>query len=197
VALDIIIPAAGIGTRIKNKCKSLIEINGESLINRQIRLLKDFYEKPRIILVLGYQAEEIQNQLVDDVEIAHNYAYEHNNVACSICVGLRRSKKKCLIVYGDLVFDKRMLESVPISSFSCLLFHKSESRINEVGINSVDGKVSRLGYGLDNQWAQVAFLNKQEKAICLELLRTPYRRNYFGYELINEVVDMGGPSASH
>jgi nuclear transport factor 2 (NTF2) superfamily protein len=85
-----------------------------------------------------------------------------------------------------------MLESVPISSFSCLLFHKSESRINEVGINSVDGKVSRLGYGLDNQWAQVAFLNKQEKAICLELLRTPYRRNYFGYELINEVVDMGG-----
>jgi choline kinase len=107
--LSIIIPAAGVGKRMRSYGpKSLIPLNHEeTVISRQINLLKKlFLHHSEIIVVVGFESEKIIRNLPKWVKVIENENYATTNVARSIGMALRiASNNNVLIVYGDLVFN--------------------------------------------------------------------------------------------
>jgi choline kinase len=70
-----IILAAGIGSRFSGRVKGLIEFQGETLLGRQVRLLKK-YGVEDIVIVVGHSAEKIVSALSKyEVTYLYNEAY--------------------------------------------------------------------------------------------------------------------------
>ncbi len=59
--LDIIIPAAGLGKRMKSYGpKALINIKyGQRILDRQLYLIDSYFEEYNIVLVCGFEADKL------------------------------------------------------------------------------------------------------------------------------------------
>jgi len=192
--LTIIIPAAGPCRRMKSAGpKSLIPINNETIIDRQLRLIHQIYPKAEIVVVCGFMAAKVMNYLPDYVIKVENEKFEENNVVRSIGMGLRASRGGIIgIVYGDLVFNKYAL---PINLSDSLLVLDQPNGLmksEEVGINSTENKAEIVMYNHPQKWAQIAFFKDKELKMLKERAFNDNKRNLFGFEIINEIILAGG-----
>jgi len=196
----IIIPAAGLGRRMKSYGpKALIRCaNDEPLICRQIRLCREVFKNPWIVVVVGFGADRIRKVLPSCVTTINNEQYENTNVAYSIATGLTATPPwlPALILYGDLVFNKELLKAVDLSQSSIVL-DPNRGRETEVGVTVVSDKATVFSYGLPSKWAHVATLLPAEQALFMKLMSEPHRRKHFGYEVLNEILERGGPLAAN
>ena len=188
-SLSIIIPAAGVGKRMRsNGPKSFISINGKYLIDRQLELLKQVYPHAEIIVVGGYEAKRLMDYLPTHILKVENEKFEETNVVRSIGMGLRVARSEnVLVIYGDLVFNKVAL---PINlTESTLVLDKINNlmREDEVGCTS-SNKVEILMYELAQKWAQIMFLTGKELKMFKNLSWSPDKYNLFGFEIINEII---------
>ena len=119
--MQAVILAAGMGTRIKNYTKDnpkcLIEINGETLIKRQIDSLKKAGIN-KIIIVCGYKKNRLQKYIKDnckDIEIIfiENNDYEVTNNIYSLYLAKEYIKKDDIIILeSDLIFEDSIIEKI-------------------------------------------------------------------------------------
>ena len=62
--IQAIIPAAGLGSRLGNLTKDIpkcmIEVNGQTLISRQLEIIEDL-NFSRIIIITGHKADLLKN----------------------------------------------------------------------------------------------------------------------------------------
>ena len=104
--LSAIILAAGKGSRLVEATfgspKPLVDINGISLIQRQINLYKK--ERIRKITVIrGYKLNEFQLKnvnYVDDLE------FDNHDQLGSLISGINEIEGDVLITFGDILFDE-------------------------------------------------------------------------------------------
>ncbi len=188
----IIIPAAGLGKRMKSYGpKALVKCaHQEPLICRQIRLLRERFEDPYIVVVLGFGAERIKKFLPRDVHVVFNPDFAITNVAHSIKLGMVCCPPwlPLLIIYGDLVFNKEVLRTISLEQSSILLDIR-DGRESEVGLTVVDNQATFFSYGLPLKWAQIATLLYPEQDIFNRLMCDNHRRKHFGYEVFNEMLE--------
>lgn len=187
---SVVIPAAGLGRRMRSfGPKALLEIGGETIIGRQLRLLRSVLPEAKLIVVAGYMGERLARTLPTGVTLVVNEDFENTNVAFSIAMGLEKARMgPALVVYGDLVFDEASLLSASRlkSSFSSVLVDsKDKFSDGEVGVNTVDGKAGFFAYSLETKWAQIMCLNNQDKKTFIRL-SSRYR---FGYEVLNLMLE--------
>lgn len=191
----IVIPAAGMGRRMKTAGpKCLVKCHkGEPLILRQIRLCREVFADPYIVVVLGYEAERIQKILPSGIHVVINAQFENTNVAHSLRLGMSACPPwlPLLILYGDLVFNKALLKGVNLKASSILVDQQSE-REAEVGVTVVNGKVTYFSYGLPLKWSQVATLMPNELDKFSGIMSHSGRHRHYGYEILNEIVEGGG-----
>lgn len=112
--MQALIMAAGKGSRIEGKTdglpKSYLKINGESLIERQIRLTREV-GVTEIIIVTGYQKERFENDFAaDDVTFAFNPFFDTANVLSSYWCAMHLLKEDVLYMHADTIYDKSILE---------------------------------------------------------------------------------------
>jgi choline kinase len=191
--LTIIIPAAGMGRRMKSYGpKSLIDLgNGQSVINRQISLLNRKFPKAKIVVVVGFEKEKIISALPPDVSFLVNPIYATTNVSYSINLALNYYQpKKVLLVYGDLVFNEATLDFALDKSF-IIVDSKQQIRDSEVGVTVVNGEVSQMSYGLTTKWAHIAYLDGKELSIFIDNFTKQLQR-YYGFEMLNIILNNGG-----
>ena len=89
--LSVIIPAAGMGRRMKSYgAKCLISLNGSTVLERQIKIIWRVYPEAEITIVTGFQADLVSERIRKKypVRIIRNTDYEDNNVSRSIFLGL-------------------------------------------------------------------------------------------------------------
>lgn len=194
--LDIVIPAAGLGRRMKSfGPKPLIPVGpgGEPIIARQIRLLTALYPDARVVVVVGHESDRVRRALPPGVRVVTNRQFATTNVARSLRLGLAATAptRPALVVYGDLVFAEPTVGGIPLDS-SCVVVDDGGGRPDEVGVNVVAGKAVHFSYGLDSKWAHVALLAPREKGLFLSACRRPSSDNFFGFEVLNAVLDAGG-----
>lgn len=83
--VTVIICCAGMGTRLGiGTTKALVDVGGEPLIIRQLKLLDAFDD---IRVVVGFDAERVINVVKEyrkDIMFVCNYEYEHNGPADSL-----------------------------------------------------------------------------------------------------------------
>lgn len=102
---SIVISCAGMGSRLGFQMpKCLVKIDGETIIERQLKQIKNVDE---IIVVVGYKADEVVNfvnSLNYNVKFAYNYDYEKTATGASFEIGANIAKNDFIIALdGDLL----------------------------------------------------------------------------------------------
>lgn len=201
--MSIIIPAAGLSSRMKDEgSKALLEINGEPLIKRQIRLLEYTFPGATITVVVGHQAEKvcaILGKCYPSVCIVQNELFQYTNVARSLYLGMIAAPAEhTIVVYGDLVFGKNFVLELASDFYlanareSLLLTNTGHARSTEVGCTShSDGTLINMDYGLKEKWCHAGYLLKSERDAFIKIAGKPESRKLFSYEIFNKMIDDG------
>ena len=104
--------AAGQGSRLgditKDLPKPLIDVNGKSIIQRQIDLLRqnNIHE---IIIVTGYKKEKFTFK---NVVYVNDLDYKKHDTLCSLITARDYMNDEIIITYADQIFDEKIMESV-------------------------------------------------------------------------------------
>lgn len=113
--LKAIILAAGRGSRLIESTfgspKPLIDINGISLIQRQINLLeKEKIEK--IIIIRGYKLNEFK---LENVNYINDLKFGEHDQLGSLIEGINEIDGEILIIFGDILFDEKIIQQMIMS----------------------------------------------------------------------------------
>lgn len=105
--ITIIICCAGMGTRLGiGTTKTLVNVAGKTLIQRQLELMNDVKD---VRIVVGFQAENVikhVNAIRKDVLFAFNHDFQTTGEADSLSKALVGLKKYTILVDGDLLINK-------------------------------------------------------------------------------------------
>jgi len=194
ILISVIIPCAGFGKRMKSYgCKSLLNINGKSIIQRQIENIQNHIANTEFIIVSGFDADRLHKTIPDEFIRVENERYYETNVVRSIEIGLRTSRNNdhVLIVFGDVVFTPEVLNLINYDK-SCVLISNTMDE-NEVGCN-IDEKnnISYMMFDLPNKWGHIIYLTNKELKIFKDLVSNKDNEKKFCFEIINSVIDKGG-----
>lgn len=189
-----VICCAGMGTRLGiGTTKALLDINGKSLIIRQLELLEDFDD---IRLVVGYQAEKVIETVIKyrkDIMFVFNYRYETTGVAESLQKGIFAARENIVLLDGDVLINAKDFANF-IASEECICFSKSNSTDQIYVELDSNGNVCGFKDSCCNcqfTWAGVAKLKKDnlvgDKKHVYELLEQhlPIK----GFEIRSQDID--------
>lgn len=190
----IVISAAGIGRRMKSigpKC--LIKLsNRQTILSRQIKILKKSFPNFSIVVVVGFQKEKIKNRFHGEVFFVDNDNYMDNNVGKSFLLALEEhNPKEAILVCGDLVFSKNIFNKYPMNSSWVMMDNNVEHRSSEVGCTVVGTSVIHMSYGIWPKWAQIAYLKEKEISAYCMVLKNRKANKWFAFEFINEIISYG------
>lgn len=124
-----IILAAGIGSRLKkitqDKAKCMVEVNGESLIERALKQL-DKKKLEEIVIVTGYK-EKILKEFIEKLNIKtkikfyNNEVYNKTNNIYSLFLAKEELiNNDIILLESDLIFEEKLLENLINNSFENL-----------------------------------------------------------------------------
>lgn len=132
--MKIIILAAGQGTRLRpltdDKPKCMVEINGRSIIERQLDVFKkNGISEKDIYILTGYSDDVLMKHLKEkDVNYIKNDDFESTNMVCTLMCAreLIENNDEIIISYGDIIYSDQIFKKL-ISS------DKDSSVIVDVG----------------------------------------------------------------
>lgn len=169
-----ILLAAGMGTRLRpltlETPKPLIEINGESMIERQIRFLKEIGIE-EIIVVTGYLKERFQFlEEMYGAKLIYNDKYDiYNNIYTMYLV--KEYLKNSYVIEGDIYINRNFLKkdiqqssyfSAPKRGYSneWMLRSDYEDNILKIEAGSEDGEYIMCGVSYWNESDASFIINK-------------------------------------
>jgi len=110
--LKAIILAAGMGLRLgeltKELPKPLIDVNGKSIIERQISSFRKA-GIDEITIVTGYKKDKF---IFEDVEYVFNPKYEEVEQAFSLMTARKQISGNVIISFGDTIFEDKIIEQI-------------------------------------------------------------------------------------
>ena len=126
-----VILAAGLGSRLgnitKNIPKCLLEINEQSIIERQIEILKN-NNISNIIVVVGFKKNMIIERLNNQVEFVINDEYDSTNSSYSLWCARDYLKNGWIHLNCDLLFEEEILQRMINHAHSSIVI---DQKINE------------------------------------------------------------------
>ena len=194
--IGVIIPAAGMGRRMKSYGpKPLIQIGNSTIIKNQISLLQTYIGSTTLVLVCGFKATMLMNETPQSILKIENEKYEDTNVARSIGLGLSvvATASKVIVIYGDLVFNSDALRNLDCEESSIIIAGPDMGE-NEVGciIDHDTKQLANLMYDLPYKWGQIAVFMNKELSLLKQLCWDEKNYNKFGFEIINQILYKGG-----
>lgn len=190
--LTVIILAAGVGYRTGGECKSLLRVGKESILERQLKLIKKKYgNNADIMVVAGHKSAEIVHNFYGNIRIIINESFANTNVVYGAYLGLLSNvNPNVLLVHGDLVFDYDALPEVSDESF---LLVSNQMRKDEIGTLIQGTKVVNLSYDVAKKWCHIAYLNKEQLNHFFAYCRMSGHKNHYIYEALNSCISEIGP----
>lgn len=161
--MEAIIMAAGVGSRLGSTAegmpKSYLELGGERLLARNIRLLREVGVS-RIIIVVGYRHEEFERDFVaGDVEFLYNPFYRTANVLSSYWIGCGALTDDFFYLHADTIFDPRVLEGLAKAEGDLLLAcDRKKCEEEEMKYTTKDGNILALNKTMNPEDAEGEFL---------------------------------------
>lgn len=119
--MQAVILAAGLGSRLKklteNNTKSMVEVNGISLMERMLRIL-DHKSLSNIIVVTGYKSEFFIDYIKSlnvktKLTFINNDIYDKtNNIYSMFLAKSEMIKEDSILLESDLIFDDKMIAEI-------------------------------------------------------------------------------------
>lgn len=191
----IIIPVAGLGKRMKayGPKASICIDKDETVLSRQIKILRSFFPRSKIVVVCGFQKEKIYEIVDNEIVCVENKNYKESNVCLSISLGIKNLFfKKLLIVNGDLVFSTEIFLNIPKNYSWVAIDTNVNQRSSEVGVNIVNDQITNFCYGLTPKWGHIVYLTGKEMEIFKDIVSLEKSEKKFSFEILNEIIDFGG-----
>ena len=123
-----IILAAGRGSRLNNltdkKPKCLLEINGQTMFDRQLEILKEFSTINNIAVITGYLSELLARS---GLQSFHNANWKETNMVCSL-LGADEwlSGDTCVVTYSDIIYEKHAISKIMQSKADVAILYDRE-----------------------------------------------------------------------
>lgn len=95
----------------ENKPKTMIKINGKSILEKQAKTLKD-YGITDITVVRGYKKEAVKLKNEEGIHFVDNDEYETSSEVYSLALAKENFGQQLLVTYGDLIFKKHLIFDV-------------------------------------------------------------------------------------
>lgn len=191
--VSIVLLAAGEPDRMKSfGVRSLIRLhNGNTLIENQLQIINNVFGNNETILITGYESDRLMNKTPDNLIKIENERYNDTNVARSLSIALRViNTNRVIVIYGDLMFNRECLE-FPLEK-SIATINTININENEVGCNIDSDNIELMLYGLNNKWGQIIYFTGKELDILKQLVWNRNNEKKFGFEIVNEIINMGG-----
>ncbi|MBI4581452.1 MAG: phosphocholine cytidylyltransferase family protein [Planctomycetes bacterium] len=134
--------------------KCLIDIGGTSIIRRQVAAFRAAGVE-RLILVVGYQQDQVRRHLADDpgpFTFVVNERYAETNTIYSLYLTREHCGEGFFYANGDVVFDRQLTQRLagPDSDGATRLAVKpGRCGQEEVKVIVADGRIARIGKQLD------------------------------------------------
>ena len=107
-----IIVSAGVGSRLgeltKNTPKSLIDVNGQSILGRQISTFK----KLGIFDITVIIGPHVEKYSFENISFIHDKNYLSHDILSSLMLSRSIMHEDLIISYGDVIFDEQILQSL-------------------------------------------------------------------------------------
>ena len=116
--MNAIILAAGKGTRLDGaavKPKCLVEIGGQTLLQRQIESLRDANIN-RIVIVVGFGADSIRDECDSDITFVENNDYAETSSLYSLWLAREHLTDGFVVLNCDVLFHPQLLANLLESS---------------------------------------------------------------------------------
>jgi len=161
--MQAIILAAGLGNRIKAVSdglpKSYLKLNGETLIQRNVRLLRENGIND-IVIVTGNQRERFMKDLqAEGVTFAFNPFFKTTNVLASYWCGAKYLTEDVLYLHADTVFHEDVLKGlIPREGDIVLACDTKVCEEEEMKYTLNDGAIDRLNKTMNPKEAEGEFL---------------------------------------
>ena len=173
--MDALILAAGKGTRLglNDSPKCLIEFGTSSLIEYQIKCLNELGIK-NIHIITGYFPEKIKSKIGDLANYIHNPEFSSTNNICSILCAKNFMSDDFICIYGDLFFDKKILENCFSSKKDIVLTVEKNLREETSRVKIKDNKIILVNKNINFNEADGNFIGmaKFSKNIITKLFNS-------------------------
>ena len=146
-----VILAAGQGIRLRSvvddRPKGLVEIGGEALVARSVRLLRDCHVD-EIMIVAGYRAEQYEQFCARDggVRLATNREYASTGSMASFAVALDAGASgEMLVLESDIIYEPCALPAIiAAGGDAATLVSGPTAAGDEVWVHAVDGRLRAM-----------------------------------------------------
>ena len=140
---------AGMGKRMGNAQaglpKCLIDINGELLIERLLRQIRQYDAWADIHAVLGYKSEVIE-PLVDGCRIIVNPFFDITGINASLWFARASFDQPLMVIHGDVVLSDELAANLfGMEAESLVAYDSSVLDPKEINISVADDHVTRFG----------------------------------------------------
>lgn len=158
-----IILAAGIGSRLGNSSpKPLTKLkNDETILNRQVMYLSDYIGEDNIIVVVGYKNDLIMEAFPNLLYVYNNF-YDTTNTSKSLLKALKKIENEDVLwLNGDVVFEKKLLESIIECPQSCMAVNTNSVGEEEIKYNiNQDGTLKDVSKSVSPALGEAVGINK-------------------------------------
>ena len=158
-----IILAAGIGSRLGNSSpKPLTKLkNDETILNRQVMYLSDYIGEDNIIVVVGYKKDLIMETFPNLLYVYNNF-YDTTNTSKSLFKALKKFEDEDVLwLNGDVVFEKKLLESIIECPQSCMAVNTNSVGEEEIKYNiNQDGTLKDVSKSVSPALGEAVGINK-------------------------------------
>ena len=188
--------SAGLGARIKTyEPRSLLKINGKTLIERQVSAINNNFNDPEIIGVFGPGVNRISKTMLGKIRIVENQNYESTNNSESLRLAVNNCLTKSIMFFhGDILFTNGLFESLDFNKSFILYEDRGMIDEKEIGVTVINNNATILSYGLEEKWCQIAYLHKRELKILRNIFSnfTKHDKKMLTFEIINKIIELGG-----
>jgi len=163
--------------------KSLYKLNGETILDSQIRTLRKIFPVCEIIAITGYDGDRILDY---PIKVVENERFEETNAVRDICLALRvASYQNLLILNNNIYFNEA---AVDIFSHESRVLVKSGKNRTDVGC-VVQGNVLNFVYGMDPRWEEITFISYKDMPIFRDFCANRRNEKMFLHEALNKLVN--------
>jgi CDP-glycerol glycerophosphotransferase len=202
VAINVVILAAGLGTRLgRPHPKPLTPLaDGRSILRQQLdHLTKTFDPRPHVTIVVGYKMDLIMEAAASDAAFVYNELYDQTGTAKSLLKALRLAPPGGVLwLNGDVVFVPGLLDALlpHIEAGRSLVAVNTASVADEEVKYTLDGdgyvrELSKKVVGGLGEAVGINYVAPADRTVLVEHLERCPDDEYFEYGLETAIAEAG------
>lgn len=192
--MNFIIIADKYNKGMKSKgCAGLLRVDKNlNLMQQQHDTIKKNFPKSRIVYVGGFESKKIENFLIQnykDVIYVNNVDYENLNDGHSLSLVKNLLDQNTFIICGYTILEKNIFQSFSKELGNQIVVVPNHEK--QIGCIINEGRIDNISFNLPNYIEDIYYITQKDIRILQDILKETKHKNYFVFELINRLIDLG------